>query len=407
MDLYQSRYQPDGAKTAQLDLVPYPAVTEILSQTGQVGGWYQARDVAWSRTSQLNLFVGGVAVLYDPANSNKPLFSHATFDKASGLLVLTGVTNPTLSTSPLIYGFGTTNASVTAYIDLATGRVRFSATPNATVTAFFSPLAKRITADSRADTGPVTFLDGTFKANDAGTNPSFVSNIGAVVADRRWYVWRKSGTNGAAQSATIYYKTQRLTAELAYPVDPTQALKITLKGTPYTGPVDVHNVPAVLDNKGGVATPASARLYFPINLKTPSGAEGQAFTANYTQPGGTIGGTTWPAPGTTDTVQWQDEIRSNDVAAPPVTTPAMPLNAISGLATINPGYLVPLDTTINENNVSAFLDTAPADPNVNSAAQIQAGNGVPHKVWLFWNSTRNGTADVYYETINPLFAAAP
>jgi len=106
-------------------------------------------------------------------------------------------------------------------------------------------------------------------------------------------------------------------------------------------------------------------------------------------------------------VQWQDEIRSNDVAAPPVTTPAMPLNAISGLATINPGYLVPLDTTINENNVSAFLDTAPADPNVNSAAQIQAGNGVPHKVWLFWNSTRNGTADVYYETINPLFAAAP
>ena len=30
----------------------------------------------------------------------------------------------------------------------------------------------------------------------------------------------------------------------------------------------------------------------------------------------------------------------------------------------------------------------------------------PHKAWLFWNSTRNGTADVYYETINPLFAAA-
>ena len=379
VDLYQSRYQPDAKTASLLDLVPFPAVTEILTQTGQTGGWYQARDVAWSRTSQFNMFVGGAPILYDTANNNAPLFSRAVFDKATGLLVLTGVKNEIIHVNPTAYAFVgiPANGTATVYVDLATGRARFSAVPNSTVTAFFSPLARRITSDSRADTGPVTFLDGTIKPNDAPANINNVSAVAPLRADRRWYIWRKSGTGTGG--ATIYYKTQRLTAYLPRAIDVTKAITISLNGAAYSNPVDVHNIPAVLDQNNNIKTQSSARLYFPI----ASGAEGAVITVSYTDTDGNP--RTSPVPPNTDTVQWQDEIRSNDTTAPPT-------DATTGLAAVSLGYTVPLAGPVNENNVSAFLDPF-------------AGLNTEHKVWLFWNSTRNGTADVYYETINPQFAA--
>lgn len=387
VDLYQSRYQPDSLKGSLLDLVPFPSVSEILKATGQPGGWYQTRDVAWSRTSQLNFsmqYVGsnGALVtqplLYDTANGNKPLFGRAVFDKATGLLVLTGVANPVLGATPAVQAFGNTGAAVTVYIDYATGRVRFSATPNATVTAFFSSLARRITDDSRADTGPITFLDRTLKP----------APVGYITADRRWYIWRKSGTGGPAPSATLYYKAQRLTAFLGYPIDFTQPYTITINGVGYTPSVDGYNVPAVLNSDGSVKSPASGRLFFPIQSGTQSGVEGQPYTVNYID-AVTGRNRTWPLAPATDTVQWQDEIRSNDTAVPP-------FNATQGLAAVLPGYAVPIDGPVNENNVSAFLDP---DSYTNTPIDLRH----PHKVWLFWNSTRNGTADLYYETINPAF----
>ncbi len=96
----------------------------------------------------------------------------------------------------------------------------------------------------------------------------------------------------------------------------------------------------------------------------------------------------------TDTIQWQDEQRANDDVHAADDTAA-------GLARVT-DYAVPIDTTVNENNVSAFLDT---DAYSNTSASTLTD--APHKVWLFWNSTRNGTADLYYETINPRFAAGP
>jgi len=374
VDLYESRYQPDATKSSLLDLLPFPAVTEILTASGVSGGWYQARDVAWSRTSKLNLSINGKPILYDATGT--ALFSRAVFDKATGLLVLTGVPNLLVNNSPTTYAFNVpSSTTVTAYIDLATGRVRFSAAPSSVVTAFFSPLAKRMTSDSRADTGPTTFLDGAFKPNDTPANTGNVAAITPLRADRRWFIWRKSGAGGAAPSATVYYKTQRLTAYLPRPVDPTKTINISLNGTAYTGPLDVQNIPPTLDNQGNIKSLGNARIYFPIS----SGAEGATITGSYTPNDGT------PGINIADTVQWQDEIRANDSVTPPT-------NATTGLANIIQGYALPLDTTVNENNVSAFLDPL-------------AGLNTPHKVWVFWNSTRNGTADLYYETINPLFAA--
>ena len=387
VNLYQSRYQPDGTpgnpKPYQLDLVPYPAVTEILAATGQADGWYQARDAAWSRTSQFNMFVNGTAILYDTANNNAPLFSRAVFDKASGLLVLTGVKNQTInSAGTLAFPAIAANGTVTAYVDLATGRVRFTSAPHttATLTALFSPLARRITytpgpGASQADTGPVTFLDGSPKPNDApGQN--------SIRADRRWYIWRKSGASGAALPASIYYKTQRLTLFLPSPIGysiPATAggastlllNSVTINGTDVTKYVDVDY--------------ARGRIYFPINTNGTY-PEGMTATATYApantvttgNPNGTV------SPPVSDTIQWQDEEHTSSGTVSPIST----ANGLNSPA----DTLLPIAGPVNENNVAAFLDPF-------------AGLNTEHKVWLFWNSTRNGTADLYYETINPLFTA--
>jgi len=397
VDLYESRYHPDTATASdfKLDLVAFPDITEVLIPvTGS--GWYQARDVAWSRTGILNLSVkyvktaGSAPVvtpfLYDTTKTPAtPLFSRAVFDKASGLLVLTGVKVPDEIGSPLH----------TVYVDYATGRVRFSpalrttdlgSTPSAQtyeVRALFDPLARRLTSDTRADTGPSTFLDNALKGNAA-------PGMAPVTADRRWYVWRKSGTGGAAASASIYYKTQRLTALLPDPIGysipppgnaPALLLtSVTVNGADVTKDVDVDYT--------------RGRIYFPIT--TSGGTHPEGFTATVTYaPANTVSTTnpngvsrtfsTDPNP-----ITWLDEERaSGDVLQ--TDTPTA-LNQITDT-------LVPINTIVNENNVSAFLDPG--------AYKSTTATLYPHNVWLFWNSTRNGTADLYYETINPIFTAGP
>ncbi len=370
VDLYNCRYLIDSNNPGKLNLAPFVAVREIMAP---VGGGYQSRDVAWDRTGQLNLFaidtttgteypllyktVGGVLT---------PQFKRAIVDKASGQLVLTSVPLP-----------GAQSGTLTVYLDGASGRVRFAPAlpPTFRIEALFVPQAKRITgtgSDRRADTGPVTFLDRALKPNDS-------PNLNPLAADRRWYLWRKSGA-GQGGAATLFYKTQRLTAYLPFPVDTNKPLMIKLNGADYTGPVDVLNV------TGG---PVSARLYFPID----SGAEGKAITYSYTGTDANGTSRSGPLAGTTDTVQWQDERRTSDTSVPPA-------NATEALQSAE-GYAVPIDKTVNENNVAAFLDP---DANKNFYRDATTNDLThSHKVWLFWNSTRNGTSDLYMETIDPRF----
>ena len=212
----------------------------------------------------------------------------------------------------------------------------------------------------------MTFLDDQLKANDASIVPGFTAQITNVNADRRWTIWRKSGD--AANAATLFYKTQRLTFFLQTPLDPTKAFTLKIGGTAYPGPVDVDY--------------SRGRLYFPLTAN----AEGQTVEGSYTAIGATVATPIIADP--TNTVQWQDEYRANDVHDSPVTSMAAGLDAVSD------SQQVPIAPTTNENNPAAFLDPL-------------AGVNSPHKVWLFWNSTRNGTADIYSETIDPQFEPRP
>ncbi len=384
-DLYVSRYQPGAtaATAGRLSQVPFPPVTENLRPAA--GGWYQSRDTAWSRAGALNVSVlrAGVPtrLLYDAANL--PLFSKAVYDKASGFLVLTGVQVPILN--PPAGGQAATTNTVT--VDAATGRVRFTpaldpARQNFTaIQATFSPLARRLTTDSRADVGAVTFLDTAQKENSV-PNPSANTNLGSpIVTDRRWTIWRKSADAGGKGTATLYFKTQRLTFFL-----PT-AIGVTTN-PPASAPTFTTNISSVKLGSGTDVTGqidvdySRGRLYFPIS----TGAEGQTVSLTYTDTGGTSH--TVPVdPLGQNTVQWQDELPAND------TTDPAAREAVTGLDTVI-DTPVPISTGINESNVAAFLDPL-------------AGANSSHKVWLFWNSTRNGTADIYSETIDPLFAPIP
>ncbi len=400
INLYNSRYLPDSKTPSQLDLVAFPPITENLKAAA---GWYQARDVAWSRTGVLNVSVSyrdnqGIiqtppSLLYQ-GTSNTPQFTNAIYDKSSGLLVLTGVKVPIIPASGAVTQY-TTN---TVYVDSATGRIRFSPalltpTPTSTasqtftqIQALFSPQARRLTTDSRANTAAVTFLDDTLKPNDT---PS----LGNVVADRRWVIWRKAGIAGTAGSASLYFKTQRLTLCLPTAINVTA----TQSGTP---PVVTNTVNLTSVTLNGVDVTnkvdvdyAQGRIYFPLSLN----AEGQTAAATYVEAGTVTtaapNGVTVTTPAT-DTVQWQDEPLFNN-------SDALPAGTAAGLDTIIDNA-VPIDNAANENNVAAFLD--PYAGTTLGGTTIVTGS---HKVWLFWNSTRNGTADIYSETIDPRFAPGP
>ncbi len=138
------------------------------------------------------------------------------------------------------------------------------------------------------------------------------------------------------------------------------------------------------------------RIYFPLSLSSALNVEGQQVTVSYTDSKGVNHTGNGAVPAVTDTVQWQDEAPVN---ALPASNDIVPADTVSGLDTVI-DTLVPIQTAANENNVAAFLDPYAGTPAANGSLN-------PHKVWLFWNSTRNGTADIYSETIDPRFAPEP
>lgn len=467
-DVYVSRYLPyfvrratstmaapllqadaNGKSVVALALTPSPAITEqLLPDTARQ--FYQARDVAWVRADTLDVQVNNVSLLQDTtktknADGSYPLYAgiRTSYDNATGTVVYTNIPNDSASGRNL-FPASNGKVSVTAiYADLVRGRVRFGTSYTGTgagtmtftrvgvplpdgllIAAAFQPQARRITTDRRADTEPVSFIDEAFKPNEAnfyndslraqGPLPTNASaDVARVSTARYWFIWRKSAAPGTTTTPTLYTKTQRLTVYLHGPNN--NPVPIQLNATTR------QPIVTVTDNTTGTtlydsAAPASAqvdvdwargRLYFPLRDITGHALEGDkvsvAFTYGYDAQGKPLTNTV------NDNIHWLDELRYNDPAAQP--TAGDPSTTVD-----TNEHAVPIDVAINEGSPSAFLDPfAYADAysgaynpfDSTTAASLVPKDQQPHKVWLFWNSTRSGTADVFYETIDPRFSANP
>ncbi|MBV9850210.1 MAG: hypothetical protein JO250_11095, partial [Armatimonadetes bacterium] len=402
-DVYVSRYRPYHPRQANgqpnnavtlLALLPFRQLTEQL-QPFQSSGWWQARDVGWLRNGILNVSVtvGGnptASLLLDlsrPLNPDgtRPLLPGVqfTYDRASGLLVFTGVKLPGAG--------GTTIGGQTVYVDPAGGRVRFSLPLPAgvTVTAVFNATARRITTDPLADTEPTAFLDQTFQPNSSGIGPH-------VQADRYWFVWHKPAVMDATPpiGPALWYKTQRLTVAL---LDANGLpMPILVQGGKPQVDVSLGGTLLYDRNSGGVVDvdATRGRLYFPI-VNSGRALEGWIVTINGTSTEVDAGGNPIPLPATA-VVHWIDEPRYNDssnqIAANDIAPGAQE-------AAVSDGYAVPIRTIRNESAATAFLD-----PLAYLNGQAAGATLYPHNIWLFWTSTRAGTSDIFYETINPRFS---
>lgn len=456
-DIYVSRYRPylsstpsatSGMQNVALWPVPYPFTTELLKPDA-AGIWWNARDIGWVRNSNIEVVVDGVALVAPGLTGANGQAEASSYDKSSGMLVFTNLP----SGLPV-------NA---VYVDLPHGRVRFSpsgavpitvgtgATQTSVVSVTVNAMARRITAapTARPSSEPASFIDTAFANNEAFT--SGVDN-GAprVQSARYWFIYRKGGSGPAdTVGATLWMNTQRLGISL---YNSAAALGTAAAGAPLTiSPGQVSSVtvtdqtttqalfPPATAGSGVDIDWAHGYVYFPL-LVAASGV----VNGGWTSPEGHLIKVVFTAANGNqytdfDYVHWIDEPRYNDstngggngsavtVALPNGGTPYQTAYASAIAPTTANEEAVPMNVSTNESTPCAFLDPiayadlygGPVDPFGLFGAANQTVVDQPHRVWVFWSSTRNaGTpagsqtgnsnaaSDLYYEALAPAFGAA-
>jgi hypothetical protein len=269
----------------------------------------------------------------------------------------------------------------------------------------FHSFARRITTDSRQDTAPVSFIDDTWKANEAGTS------FDRIQKSRYWFVWRKQGDTGT--TPTLYYQTQRLTVALDVAGTPSD-IGLDSSSLPIVTVTDVTGGAVLYTETGTANSPVDVdwqrgRLYFPMLWHAPSGGspsipmEGRLIRVDWTDSSGT-------AHTTTANIRWMDEARVNNVKTLPSGGESIQSSTSESAVTIQGSQL-------NEGTPFAFLDPlayANARQNFNlytGQPTSPASPQQPANIWLFWASARNAgsgganPSDIYYETMNPRFSA--
>ena len=191
---------------------------------------------------------------------------------------------------------------------------------------------------------PVAILDKGVNLRSNYDSPHVVFPTNAVPSvDRMWILYRKTDPGTTVNApAGLYYKAMRLLVRLPLPVQLTaqQIASVNVAGN--TGPYEVD----WLRN----------RIYF------TEIDEGREITVNYLSTSGQISGLRYR-------VGWGDEISAGSGSGDPTTAETFMLTGPS----------------INEGQVNAFRDI------------------FTDKLWVFWSSTRTGSADLFYQTLAPQF----
>lgn len=387
-ETFLTRYLVAGNGNLATVILP-PVENEVLARDGTSLTW-TARNIAWlyrsgSRYVDANgnpffiIYVNGQQV--NVVNAGNPV----TFDDATGKLYFNVAPVPTRRG---------VNLGGRMVVDPQLGTVTFldvAPGPTDTVSASYIPQTMRVNV-TRAEPGNITVPagwsgDAGFAARphvalpgantepvgifDGYVNPKFAAepwvflqgSVGNATptTSRLWALYRKSGS-AANTTAALYYKAMRLMVRL-----PRGVLR-NLDGTINNG--QAQNI-VVTGNRGPVEVDwIRGRLYFTEldegNLVTV------AFNyARQTDASGNV--TVLSVPATVYRVQWGDES----------SAAAQPADQTTGET------VVPMDAAVNEGQLTAFRDP------------LQA------RLWLFWSSTRAGTADLYYMTLSPRFDPQP
>jgi hypothetical protein len=339
---------------------------ERLSLDGGAGS-YRSRGVYWNPNTQIQLVQQVSGQL--PTN-----------------LLLNGYGDPTLVNNVL--QFGTYNQSADTrvvdsqsgiisydtrlggkvYIDPAMGTVKFvSATPSplAEMRLTYQPRFLRIGQGAQtAYSNPTGMFDNHYVSDpldlggssfawftQQGTSATATdeSNPDTNIENDRFLFTYDRSASGNGKSARPYMTTMRFGVRLPYPIF------VGSNATLGTVTVSGNNGPYQLD-------PSNGRIYFT--------ALDEDNTVNITF-----------------------------AAADPGTGALLGTYTVSspvGLIMETPEQAILLDAAINESGVSTFIDP------FNYAAQHR-----PPLTWMFWSSTRNGSPDIYFQTISPELLPRP
>lgn len=432
-DLFLSRYRFTAdstgtvvtGKDARLTLTALPVVNnERLVQVGRELAW-QSKHVAW--------FVQAVP------NTSTLTNLKIQIRRAGGATDVTQDNAWQFDTNSRrwVQVINKTNGVLYVYVDTDTGEVRFRGasepTANDTVLATYQPTTYRLTPDSAPDTGAYVTTDTRLLPATPSTQvyrrllngapaPLLSKETDASLSGvgRQWITWSKLAQPN--RPARLYYAARRVGVDLrstsvgqAGRLQRTESIALGPRDTtpgptlgnqfPLVSQVIVANNPGFA---GAISVPyevdfSSGRIY--VDAKY----EGMFVNVQYTA---AAGATTRNVTDIRDTVNgvfprlgYIEELGATD--APSV------------------GLQVPMQQTINEAQISTFIDLYNYDPSRPDllrqypAARIPDYTGdptlQPGKLWMFWTSSRPrlgqvpgfGTVpsgfDLFYQTIAPRF----
>ncbi|WP_309717550.1 hypothetical protein [Armatimonas sp.] len=418
-DLFMGRYKMVSTPRGnQLILTALPQVDgEQLVQAGRDLAW-RSKHIAWYvRYNSANNVVDNLAVRVLQANGMVRYQTQPNawqYDSNSKIWVQT-----IRRTSGVLY----------VYADTETGEVRFRGADepqsNDKVVVDYQPTTYRLTPDTAADAGAFVTTDNRLLPNvpssqvyrrllngtpalipSSETDPRF-SGLG-----RQWIAWSKGAQPN--RPARLYYSARRVGVDLRTTV------------LPIANRLARDESVALLPRDGaGNQTPRVSGVVVSNNA-TLAGATSVPYEVDFST------GRVYVDPLYEGMYVGINYVASRGAATRnvQVVTKLGYIEELSATDTYSMGLQVPMQQTINEGQVSAFVDLYNYDPSRPDLLKLIPGRGVgspgyqqdptlqPGKLWMFWTSSRprNGQVPVggnllsvpsgfelFYQTIAPRF----